>query len=80
MTEYGVVDFWNKLFVVPFEIVAYFIAFTKYGSLQTFWCIHSPVEHKKYKFLLIDTETLQQKKDHDIQYSSYVATLEPCFT
>ena len=80
MTEYAVVDSWNKLFVVPFEKVAYFIAFTKYGSLQTFWCIHNPVEHKKYKFLLIDTETLQQKKDHDIQYSSYVATLEPCFT
>ena len=80
MTEYGVVDSWNKLFVVPFEIVAYFIAFTKYGSLHTFWCIHSPVEQKQYKFLLIDAETLQQKKDHDIQYSLYIATLEPCFT
>lgn len=54
MTEYGVVDSWNKFFVVP-------------------------VEDEKYKFLSIDAETLQQK-DLDIQYSSYAATLEPCFT
>ena len=50
------------------------LAFTEYGSLLTFWCIHSPVENKKYKFHLINAKTLQQKKDLDIQYPSFVAT------
>ena len=74
MTEYGVVESWNKLFVVPFERAAYCFAFTEYGSLLKFWCIHSPVEKKKYKFHLINAKTLQQKKDLDIQYPSFVAT------
>ena len=74
MREYGVVESWNKLFVVPFPQQTDCIAFTEYGSLLTFCFIHSsPLEMQKYKFLLIDEETLQQRKDPDIQYLSSIA-------
>ena len=55
MRECGVVESWNKLFVVPFPQQTDCIAFTEYGSLLTFCFIHSsPLEMQKYKLLLID--------------------------
>ena len=70
MREYGVIESWNKIFVVPFPQQ------TKYGSLLTFCFIHSsPLEMQKYELLLIDAETLQQRKDPDIQYLSSIAAL-----
>ena len=34
MTDYGVVESWNKLFVVPFERQACWVRLTDYGSLM----------------------------------------------
>ena len=73
MKEYGVIESWNKLFVVPFEGVAYCIAFTEYGSLLVRY-INDQVEAQGFKFVLVDTETLHEKKDPDIQHYSSVAT------
>ncbi|XP_075643146.1 F-box/kelch-repeat protein At3g06240-like [Castanea sativa] len=73
MKEYGVVESWNKLFVVPFERVAHCIAFTEYGSLLVCY-ISDQVEAHGFKFVLVDTETLHEKKDPDIQHYSSVAT------
>ena len=44
MREYGVVESWNKLFVIPLERIALCIAFTEYGSLLT-----CKTKNKKYK-------------------------------
>ena len=68
MREYGAVESWNKIFVVPFP--GHCIAFTEYCSLLT-RCICHQAKIQEYKFLLIDTENLQ-KKELDIQLPSYV--------
>ena len=70
MKEYGVIESWSKLFVVQFERVAHCIAFTEYGSLLVCY----QVEARGFKFVLVDTETLHEKKDPDIQHYSSVAT------
>ena len=69
MTKYGVVESWNKLFVVPFQRVAYCIAFSEYGSLLA-WCI-TRIKNQGIKFILIDTETLHEN-DPAIQHPSFV--------
>ncbi|KAL4599541.1 hypothetical protein ACB092_11G133800 [Castanea dentata] len=68
--EYGVVESWHKIFVVPFFQVTSCIAFTEYGSLLV-WCIDHQVKNKEFKFLLIDTENLHEK-ELDIQFPSIV--------
>ena len=74
MKEYGVVESWNKLFVVPFQRAAYCLAFTEYGSLLVCYRYNNDqVESHGFKFVLIDTETLHEKEDPDIQCPSYVA-------
>ena len=73
MKEYGVVESWIKLFVVPFERVAHCSAFMEYGSLLVCY-INDRVESQDFKFVLVDIETLHEKKDLDIQHHSYVAT------
>ena len=67
MREYGVVESWNKLFVLPFDGLPYFIAFTEYGSLLT-WCMNQAL-----KTVLIENKTIQ-KKDRAIQLPSVVVT------
>ena len=69
MTENGVVESWNKLFVVAFQRVAYCIAFSEYGSLLA-WCINR-VKNQGFKFILIDSETLHEN-DLGVQHSSSV--------
>ena len=73
MRDYGVVESWNKLFVVPFERVACWICLTDYGSLMVGY-ENDPLERQGLTYALIDTETLEEKKDLDIQHPSYVAT------
>ncbi|XP_030967227.1 F-box protein CPR1-like [Quercus lobata] len=74
MRENGVVDSWTKLFVVPFQRIAHCTAFTEYGSLLMF--SYNNIGRFKYedKFVLIDIETLQEKKDLGIQISLSAAT------
>ena len=55
MREYGVVESWNKLFVLPFDGLPYFIAFAENGSLLT-WCMNQAL-----KTVLIDNKTVQKK-------------------
>uniref|UniRef100_A0A7N2LGN6 F-box associated beta-propeller type 3 domain-containing protein n=1 Tax=Quercus lobata TaxID=97700 RepID=A0A7N2LGN6_QUELO len=75
MKKYGVVESWNKIFVVPFQKAPYCLAFTEYGSLLVSYCYTiNPMNIQEFKFELIDTETLHEKKDPDIQHPSYVAT------
>uniref|UniRef100_A0A7N2LGL4 F-box domain-containing protein n=1 Tax=Quercus lobata TaxID=97700 RepID=A0A7N2LGL4_QUELO len=73
MKEYGVVASWNKLRVVPFERVSHCSAFTENGSLLVCY-INDQVEEPDFNFVLVDIETLHEKKDPDIQQHSYVAT------
>ena len=73
MRDYGVVESWNKLFVLPFKNEYCWISLTDYGSLMVCYR-NDPVKRLGFKFALIDTETLQEKKDPDIQHPSYVAT------
>ncbi|KAM4071905.1 hypothetical protein ACJW30_11G093700 [Castanea mollissima] len=72
MKEYGVFESWNKLCVVPFERVSHCSAFTENGSLLVCY-INDQEEKPDFKFVLVDTETLHEKKDPDIQQHSYVA-------
>ena len=73
MRDYGVVESWNKLFVLPFENEDCWISLTDYGSLMV--CYRNDlVKRLGFKFALIDTETPQEKKDSDIHHPSYVAT------
>ena len=75
MKKYGAVESWNKLFVVPFQRAHYCLAFTEYGSLLVSYCYTIiPMRNEEFKFVLIDAETLHEKKDPDIQHPSYVAT------
>ena len=73
MREYGVNESSHKLFVLPFgRRVAICIGFTENGSLLI--CgRNDQLENKKYKFVLVDTETLLEK-DSDIQHASCVGT------
>ena len=73
MTDYGVVESWNKLFVVPFERQACWVRLTDYGSLMVGY-INDPFDRQGMKYALIDTETLQEKKDPDIQHPSFIAS------
>ena len=70
MKEYGVVESWNKLSVIliPFERVACCLAFTEYGSLLL-CCLNERLESR---YVLVDTETLHEKKD-PIQCPSFVS-------
>ncbi|KAF3959519.1 hypothetical protein CMV_015679 [Castanea mollissima] len=75
MKNYAVVESWNKLFVVPFQRAAYCHAFTEYGSLLVSYSyLNDLVWSQGFKIVLIDAETLHEKKDPDIQCPSYVAT------
>ena len=69
MREYGVLESWNKLFVVPIERFSVCIAFTMCGSLLTH-CLETG--NQEQKFVLVDTETLHEK-DFDIQQPLCVA-------
>ncbi|XP_030964119.1 F-box/kelch-repeat protein At3g06240-like [Quercus lobata] len=77
MKKYGIVESWNKLFVIPFERKVQCLAFTEYGSLLV-GHIYDPVERQRqqeaFKFVLVDIETPHEKKDPDIQCPSSVAT------
>ena len=73
MTDYGVVEPWNKLFVVPFERQACWIRLTDYVSLMVGYR-NDPFDRQGMKYALIDTETLQEKKDPDIQHPSFIAS------
>ena len=70
MREYGVLESWNQLFVVPIERVAFCIGFTMYGSLLL-RCLQP--NNQADKFVLLDTKTLHEK-DTVIQSLSCVAT------
>ena len=72
MKEYGVVESWIKLSIIPIERVALCISFTEHGSLLT-WSINDQVENQGFKFVSFDAETLH-KKDLDFQYTSFAAT------
>ena len=74
MREYGVVDSWTKIFVVPFQRISHCTAFTDYGSLLMF--SYNYISRFKYdcEFVLVDIETLQEKKDLGIQISLSAAT------
>nr|XP_023926029.1 F-box protein CPR1-like [Quercus suber] len=70
MREYGVLESWNKLFVVPLERSADCMGFTMYGSLL----LRCPQSNNQAdKFVLVDTKNLHAK-DSDIQHPSSVAT------
>uniref|UniRef100_A0A2N9GJD7 Uncharacterized protein n=1 Tax=Fagus sylvatica TaxID=28930 RepID=A0A2N9GJD7_FAGSY len=72
MREYGVIESWNKLFVVPLEGFVICFAFTQYGSLLLRRAINL-VNHE-FKLVLVDTAT-QHEKDLEIQDpNSCVAT------
>ena len=62
MREYGVVVSWYKILVLPYEKLSCCAAFTECGSLLDF----RGDGLFQNKFLLIDIETLQEKKDPDI--------------
>nr|XP_023926031.1 F-box/kelch-repeat protein At3g23880-like [Quercus suber] len=70
MREYGVLESWNQLFVVPLVRVSACIGFTMYGSL---FLRCSLPNNQADKFVLVDTKTLHEK-DTDIQSLSSVAT------
>ena len=70
MKEYGVAESWNKhsVILIPFERVVYCLAFTEYGSLLL-CCLNERLESR---YVLVDTETLHEKKD-PIQCPSFVS-------
>ncbi|XP_050282197.1 F-box protein CPR1-like isoform X4 [Quercus robur] len=76
MREYGVLESWNKLFVVPLERFPHCIAFTMCGSLLTHY---RETNNREEKFVLVDTETLHEK-DFDIQQPLSVATFMESLT
>ncbi|XP_023926032.1 F-box/kelch-repeat protein At3g06240-like [Quercus suber] len=76
MREYGVLESWNKLFVVPLERFSVCIAFIMCGSLL----IHChKTNNQEQKFVLVDSETLHEK-DFDIQQPLCVATFMESLT
>nr|XP_023926060.1 putative F-box/LRR-repeat/kelch-repeat protein At1g11620 [Quercus suber] len=70
MREYGVLESWNQLFVVPLARISACIGFTMYGSL---FLRCSQPNNRADKVVLVDTKTLHEK-DTDIQSHSCVAT------
>ncbi|XP_050282202.1 F-box protein At3g07870-like [Quercus robur] len=70
MREYGVLESWNQLFVVPLARISACIGFTMYGSLLIHYVESN---NQAEKFVLVDTKTLHEK-DLDIQQPSRVAT------
>nr|XP_023876158.1 F-box/kelch-repeat protein At3g23880-like [Quercus suber]XP_023876165.1 F-box/kelch-repeat protein At3g23880-like [Quercus suber]XP_023876171.1 F-box/kelch-repeat protein At3g23880-like [Quercus suber] len=79
MREYGVLDSWNKLFVLPIENSTDFIGFTKYGLLlvrnrSRLVSTNSELERKD-KSVLIDPEALHEKEiSNQIDYLLDVVT------
>ncbi|XP_030935079.1 F-box/kelch-repeat protein At3g23880-like [Quercus lobata] len=79
MREYGVLDSWNKLCVLPIESSTDFIGFTKYGLLlvrhrSRLVSTNSELE-RKHKSVLIDPEALHEKEiSNQIDYHLDVAT------
>ncbi|KAF3956130.1 hypothetical protein CMV_018720 [Castanea mollissima] len=79
MREYGVLDSWNKLCVLPIENPTAFIGFTKYGLLLVRNRSHlvstnSELERKD-KSVLIDPEALHEEEiSNQIDYLLDVAT------
>ena len=79
MREYGVLDSWNKLCVLPIEISTDFIGFTNYGLLlvrhrSRLVSTNSELERKD-KSVLIDPEALHEKEiSNQIDYHLDVAT------
>ena len=73
MREYGVVDSWTKLFVVPFQRLSRCTAFTDYGSLLVFSYNNTDIMSGQ-KFVLVDIETLHEKNDLGIQRYLSAAT------
>ena len=56
MKKYGMVESWNKIFVVAFQRAPYCLAFTEYGSLLVSYCYTiNPMKNQEFKFVLIDT-------------------------
>ena len=76
MREYGVAESWNKICFLPYERLSDCSAFTMCGSLLIYRdFLTEPNNPKsKYEFLSVETETVQEKKDPDIQYPSLVPT------
>jgi len=78
MREYGVIDSWNKLRVLSIENFNAFISFTKFGLLlvqkgSLLVSTNSDFQ-RKYKNVLIDSETLQEKEiGNQVDYRSDVA-------
>ena len=64
MTEYGVLESWNKVFVGPLERLSFYVAITEYGSLLLRRAIDLVKED--FELVLVDIETLHEK-DPDIQ-------------
>ena len=79
MREYGVLDSWNKLCVLPIEISTDFIGFTNYGLLlvrhrSRLVSTNGELERKD-KSVLIDPEALHEKEiSNQIDYHLDVAT------
>ena len=60
---------------VLYHLKEYLIAVPLLRMVHFLVCyINDQVEESDFKFVLVDTETLHEKKDPDIQQHSYVAT------
>ncbi|KAL4595687.1 hypothetical protein ACB092_12G109100 [Castanea dentata] len=85
MTEYGVLDSWNKLCVLPIENPSNFIGtFTNYGLLlvqKWSWLVSTNSElGRNHKSVLIDLETLHEKEisnqvDFRLDLAAYMESL-----
>ena len=76
MKEYGVVESWHKLFVVPFQCPSHYVAITEYGSLLIRYPIekHSSKEEDEYKSVIVDATTLHERDTNIQDLDSYAAT------
>ena len=78
-TEYGVLDSWNKLYVVPVDGFIGFSGFTNYGIfliqiMPRLVSTNCELE-RKYKSVLIDPETLHENEiSIQVNYHLDVAT------
>ena len=79
MKEYGVLDSWNKLYVVPVDGFIGFAGFTNYGifliqNMPQLVSANSELE-RTYKSVLIDPETLHENEiSIQVKYNLDVAT------
>ena len=81
--QYGVLDSWYKLCVLPIQILTDFIGFTKYGALirkKTWLVSANGVLKSKDKCVLIDPETLLEKEiitqaDSQLNVATYMENL-----